>query len=86
MKDNLVIDVPWPDDLDPETVPFAARAETVLRHYGLYDDPSRFNTLTVDEVAGWWNTGTVTIANIRTTAHAAILRHHVEKPLMAVAG
>ena len=75
MSGNLVIDLPWPDDLDPEAVPFATRTETVLRRGGLYDDPSRFNTLTVDDVASWWNTGTVTIANIRTTAHAAILRH-----------
>lgn len=32
-------------------------------------------------MAGWWNTGPVTIANIRTTAHAAICRHHHETTL-----
>jgi hypothetical protein len=55
----------------------------VLRRHGLYDDPARFNTLTVAEVAGWTNTGPVTIANIRTIAHAAIRRHHAETDLRA---
>jgi hypothetical protein len=78
-----LLDASWPDDLDPETVPFATRTETVLRRRGFYADPTQFNTLTVAEVAGWTNTGLVTIANIRTTAHAAIRLHHAEADLRA---
>ena len=81
MDDSLILEVHWPDDLDPETVPFATRTQTVLRWRGLYDDPARFNTLTVAEVAGCGNTGPVTIANLRTTAHTAIRRHHQDAPL-----
>ena len=73
----------WPADLDPETVSFATRTETVLRRHGLYDDPARFGTLTVAEVAGWTNTGPVTIANLRTIGHAAIRRYHAETDLRA---
>jgi hypothetical protein len=40
---------------------------TALRRKALYDDPARFKTLTLAEVAGWTNTGPVTIANVRTT-------------------
>jgi hypothetical protein len=78
-----ILDHNWPADLDPEAVPFATRTETVLRRHGLYHDPARFGTLTVAEVAGWTNSGPVTIANLRTTAHAAIRRHHAETDLRA---
>jgi hypothetical protein len=78
VSNTQILELSWPADLDPETVPFATRAETVLRWKGLYDDPTLFNTLTVAEVAGWWNTGPVTIANIRMTGNAAICRHHKE--------
>jgi hypothetical protein len=78
VSNTRILDSSWPEDLDPETVPFATRAETVLRWKGFYNDPTLFNTLTVAEVAGWWNTGPVTIANIRMTGNAAICRHHQE--------
>jgi hypothetical protein len=83
VTDTLLLDLRWPDDLDPETVPLLTRTETVLRRGGLYDDPAQFNTLTVAEVAGWENTGLVTMANLRTTAHAAIRRHHQEAEVRA---
>jgi len=81
VTDTLLLDLRWPDDLDPEAVAFLTRTETVLRRSGLYDDPAQFNTLTVAEVAGWESTRPVTIANLRTTAHAAIRRHHQEAGL-----
>ena len=61
--------------------PLTARTKMVVRRGGLYNDPARFNSLTVAEVAGWENTGPVTIANLRTTAHAAIRQHHQEVDL-----
>ena len=83
VTDALLLDLSWPDDLDPETVPFSTRTETVLRRRGLYNQPEGFNTLTVAEVAGWWNTGPVVIANLRITAHASIRQHHKEAGLRA---
>ncbi|MEN8237599.1 MAG: hypothetical protein ABFR53_00215 [Actinomycetota bacterium] len=47
----------------------------MLRRWGFYDDPTMFNALTVAEVAGWRNTGPVIIANLSTTATAAIRKH-----------
>ena len=67
VSSTRILDTRWPEDLDPETVPFATRTVTVLQRHGLYDDPARFNTLTVAEVAGWTNTGPVTIVNHCTT-------------------
>ena len=75
MTDALIPEEHWPDGLDPETVSFATRIETVLRRHSLYDDPAQFNTLTVAEVAGWANTGPVTIANNRTTPST----HHIPR-------
>jgi hypothetical protein len=83
VSDATILELYWPDDLDPGTVSFTTRTETVLRRRGLYDDPAGFNTLTVAEVAGWWNTGPVTIANLRTITHSAIRRHHEEAGLRA---
>ena len=73
-----ILDHRWPEDLDPETVPFATRTVTVLRRHGLYDNPNLFNSLSVADVAGWTNAGSVTIANVRITGNAAIRRHHTD--------
>lgn len=51
MDRGPLLDSPWPADLDPASVPFKVRSETVLHRAGLYDDPTRFDTLTE---AGVW--------------------------------
>ena len=76
MDDTLLLDSPWPDDLDPATVPFLARSVTVLRRAGFFDDWTRFSTLTETEVLSWWNAGVGTVADIRTTGNAAIVNYH----------
>lgn len=76
MDNDLLLDMPWPADLDPATVRFKGRSETVLRRRGLYDDWSLFSELTEGEVSSWWNAGPVTIKDIRTTGNEAIRRHH----------
>jgi hypothetical protein len=81
VSNTLILNLPWPDDLDIETVPFATRTTTVLKRRGFYDDPTRFDDLTVADLAGWWNTGPATVANLRTTAHTAIRQHHRETEL-----
>jgi hypothetical protein len=63
VDDTLLLDTPWPDDLDPATVPFRTRSITILRRMGYLDDPSLFNTLTEVEVLSWWNAGVGTVAD-----------------------
>jgi hypothetical protein len=41
---ELILDSPWPADLDPATVPFKTRTQTVLHRAGLHDDPTRLDT------------------------------------------
>ena len=63
MDDALLLNAPWPSDLDPATVPFHKRTVTILRRMGFFDDWSRFNTLTEAEVLSWWNAGVGTVAD-----------------------
>ena len=71
----LILDSPWPADLDLATVPFKTRTQTVLRRAGLHADPTRLDTLTEAEVMGWWNAGAATVADLRFTGNRAIRRH-----------
>lgn len=75
MDGGLILDAPWPDDLDPASVPFKTRSETALRRAGFYYNPERFTTLTEADVMGWWNAGAATVADIRFTGNRAIRRH-----------
>jgi hypothetical protein len=63
VDDAPLLNAPWPDDLDPTTVPFRQRSIAILRRMGYFDDPSLFNTLTETEVQSWWNAGVVTVAD-----------------------
>jgi hypothetical protein len=78
VDDILLLDAPWPDDLDPATVPFRKRSVTILRRMGFFDDWSLFDTLTEDHVLSWINAGAGTVVDIRDTGNAAIPRHHDE--------
>ena len=48
---------PWPGDLDPARVPFRQRTIAVLKGMRLWDDMTRIDELTVDDIAGYWVTG-----------------------------
>jgi hypothetical protein len=76
VDNTRLLDSPWPNDLDPATVEFKGRSETVLRRNGLYDDWSLFNELTEAAVERWWNTGPVTVEDIRDTGDVAVRLHH----------
>ncbi len=67
---------PWPGDLDPSRVPFRQRTITVLKGMGLWDDMTRIDELTVDDIAGYWVTGPVTVNDLITTGNEAIEWHH----------
>ena len=67
---------PWPGDLDPSRVPFRQRTITVLKGMGLWDDMTRIDHLTIDDVAGYWVTGPVTVNDLITSGNEAIEWHH----------
>ncbi len=66
----------WPSDLDPARVPFRQRTITVLKGMGLWDDMTRIDGLTVDDIAGYWVTGPVTVNDLITSGNEAIEWHH----------
>lgn len=82
MDADRILRTPWPVDLDPATVPFKTRTATVLRRRGLFEDWSKFNELTHGDVSSWWNTGPITIDDLRSTGNGAIKRHHDEADLL----
>ena len=71
-----ILDKPWPGDLDPSRVPFRQRTITVLKGMRLWDDMTRIDQLTVDDVAGYWVTGPVTANDLITSGNEAIAWHH----------
>ncbi len=67
---------PWPGDLDPARVPFRQRTITVLKGMGLWDDMTRIDERTVDDVAEYWVTGPVTVNDLIISGNEAIAWHH----------
>ena len=67
---------PWPGDLDPARVPFRQRTITVLKGMRLWDDMTQIDELTVDDIAGYWVTGPVTVSDLITSGNEAIEWHH----------
>lgn len=78
MDSEPILEEPWPDDLDPASVPFKTRTETVLCRAGFHDDPTQFDTLIEADVMEWWNAGVATVSDIRIAGNRAIRRHHDE--------
>lgn len=76
--DDTVLTTPWPDDLNPATVPFLTRSVTTQHRMGYFDDRSLFNTVREDQVLSWTTAGVGTVADIRTTGSAAIVDYHRE--------
>ena len=81
-----ILTQPWPRDLVPARVPFRRRTITPLERMGALDDPARFGELTIDEVAGFWVTGPVTVADLLDTSEAAIRWHRRESRQLAAIG
>jgi hypothetical protein len=67
---------PWPSDLDPARVPFRQRTITVLKRMRLWDDMTRIDKLSADDIAGYWVTGPVTVNDLITSGNEAIEWHH----------
>jgi hypothetical protein len=66
----------WPGGLDPARVPFRQRTITVLKGMRLWDDMTRIDKLSVDDIAGYWVTGPVTVNDLITSGNEAIEWHH----------
>jgi hypothetical protein len=71
-----ILTQPWPPDLDPARVPFRQRTITTLQRMRLWDDMTRIDTVTGDDVAGFWLTGPVTVDDLTNTGNTAISWHH----------
>jgi hypothetical protein len=76
----------WPLELDPSRVPFRQRTVSTLRHMGLWGDMTQMDTVSVDDVSGFWVTGPVTVSDLITTGNAAIRWHHLQAAELAVVG
>ena len=73
----------WPSDLDPKRVPFRTRTITTLQRMGAWDDRTRFDDLTIGDVAGFWVTGPVTVDDLVSTGEKAIRWHRDESMQLA---
>jgi hypothetical protein len=73
----------WPKDLDPKRVPYQRRTITTLQRMGAWDDRTRFDELTIAEVARFWVTGPVTVADLVNTSQEAIAWHGDESQQLA---
>jgi hypothetical protein len=80
VDDSGILNEPWPNDLDPVTVPFRVRTVTILRRFGFFDDPALLDEVTEADVLGWWYAGSKTVADLRDTGNAAIVAHHAGAP------
>jgi hypothetical protein len=76
----LILDAPWPPDLDPETVPFRVRTVTILRRKGIWDDMTRLDEISEADLLSWMAAGVKTVADLRDTGNAAVATHHAGAP------
>jgi hypothetical protein len=79
-NDGLILDAPWPPDLDPETAGFRVRTVTILRRKGIWDDMTRLDEISETDVLSWVTAGVKTVADLRDTGNAAIVTHHAGAP------
>jgi len=68
----MILDRPWPEDLDPTLAGFKTWTETILRRHGYWDDPTRLDTLTVDEFLALETAGPAILADLVKKGNAAI--------------
>lgn len=82
---NTILAHPWPPDLDPARVPFRQRTITTLQRMRLWDDMTQIDNITEEDVASFWLTGSITVADLVTTGNAAINWHYHEAADLAAA-
>jgi hypothetical protein len=71
----VILNKPWPLDLDPAQAGFKTWTETILRRHGYWDDPTRLDTLTADQFLALENVGTGVLADLVEKGNAAIAWH-----------
>jgi hypothetical protein len=71
----MLLNRSWPEDLDPALAGFKTWTITILRRHGYWDDPTRLDTLTIDEFLALENVGPAILADLIDKGNAAIARH-----------
>jgi hypothetical protein len=79
----MILNRPWPEDLDPAAAGFKTWTETILRRHGYWDDPTLLDTLSVDEFLALENVGAVILSDLVEKGNAAITRHENLPPRSA---
>jgi hypothetical protein len=79
-SDSMILDRPWPEDLDPSQAGFKTWTRTILRRHGYWDDPTRLDTLTADEFLAMETAGIGVLADLVEKGNAAIARHENLSP------
>jgi hypothetical protein len=73
----MILNRPWPEDLDPAHAGFKTWTETILCRHGYWDDPTLLDTLTADEFLALENVGSTVLADLVEKGNAAIARHEI---------
>jgi hypothetical protein len=71
----MILDRPWPEDLDPAQAGFKTRTITILRRHGYWDDPTRLDSLTVEEFLAYETAGIAVLTDLIEKGNAAIAWH-----------
>ena len=76
----MILDQPWPPNLDPARAGFKTRTITILRRHGYWDDPTTLDSLTTEEFLAIETAGPIVVADLVEKGNAAITRHESLPP------
>jgi hypothetical protein len=65
----MILNQPWPEDLDPALAGFKTRTITILRRHGYWDDLTKLDSLTVEEFLAYETAGIGVLADLVISAH-----------------
>jgi hypothetical protein len=71
----MILNRPWPEDLDPAHAGFKTWTITILRRHGYWDDPTRLDTLTTVEFLSLETAGPAILGDLVEKGNAAIVWH-----------
>jgi len=68
----MILDRPWPEDLDPAHAGFRTRTITILKRHSHWDDPTKLDTLTAEEFLAIETASFRVLADLVQKGNAAI--------------
>jgi hypothetical protein len=71
----MILDRPWPEELDPAQAGFKTWTITILSRHGYWDDPTRLDTLTAYGFLAIETAGPAVLADLIEKGNAAIAWH-----------